>query len=71
MLGFRQCAACGKELPEECYRNDDLRCRVCAREAKQAEQRSAAPAYQIAKGVIAAPREQWARELILRLQRGA
>ena len=45
MLGFRQCEGCGKELPEECFRGEDPRCRVCAREG----------VYRIAPGIIAAP----------------
>jgi hypothetical protein len=68
MLGFRQCGACKKELPEECYRNESPQCRTCAREEKQ---RTEAPTYRVADGVIAQPRETWARALIARLQRGA
>jgi hypothetical protein len=57
MVGWRECAGCKKELPEECFRGDP-RCRVCVREG----------VYRIAPGIIAAPREQWAKELIARLR---
>jgi hypothetical protein len=63
MLGFRQCAACGKELPEELFREGSPQCRICAREEEQRN-----PVVRIAPGIIAAPREQWAREAIARLQ---
>jgi hypothetical protein len=48
MLGFRQCAACGKTLPEECYRNDSPQCRTCQREEEQRN-----PVVRIAPGIIA------------------
>ena len=56
--GWRQCTGCKKELPVECYRGEDPRCRACAREG----------VYRIAAGVIAQPREQWAKDLIARLR---
>jgi hypothetical protein len=59
---WRQCLNC-KKLPEELFREDSPQCRICAREAEQRN-----PVVRIANGVIAAPREQWARELIARLQ---
>jgi hypothetical protein len=65
MVGWRKCAGCKKELPEECFREGDPFCRVCAREEKQ---RTEAQVYQIARGIISVPREQWARALIDRLQ---
>jgi hypothetical protein len=65
MAGWRECAGCKKELPEELFREDSPQCRICVREGKQ----PAAPqVYRIANGIVAAPREQWAKELIARLQ---
>jgi hypothetical protein len=58
MVGWRQCAERSKELPAEFFRQGDPRCRVCVREGQQ----------RVAPGVIAAPREQWAKDLIARLR---
>jgi hypothetical protein len=63
MLGFRQCARCKKELPEELFREGSPQCRTYAREAEQRN-----PVVRIAASIVAAPREQWAKELIARLQ---
>jgi hypothetical protein len=63
MAGYRKCAGCKKERAEF-YRKGEPRCRVWVREAKQ---RAAAQVYRVARGVIAAPRKQWAKELIARL----
>jgi hypothetical protein len=38
---------------------------MCAREAKQ---RGAAEVYRVAPGIIAAPREKWAKDLIAQLR---
>jgi hypothetical protein len=57
MLGFRQCEGCGKELPEELFREDSPRCRNCARETEQRN-----PVVRVAAGIVAAPREQWAKD---------
>jgi hypothetical protein len=59
MLGFRQCAACKKELPEELFRGDSLCCRQCARAGAQ---------VYIARGIVAEPKEKWAKELLARLR---
>ena len=66
MVGWRQCAECKKELPEELFREDSPQRRICAREEKQ---RTEVQVYRIAKGIIATSREQWAKELIARLLR--
>jgi hypothetical protein len=52
-------------LPKECFRGEGDRCRVCEREEKQ---RAGAEVYRVAPGIIAAPREKWAKELIARLR---
>jgi hypothetical protein len=63
MLGFRECADCKKELPEELFREDSHSCRLCARKAEQRN-----PIIKIADGITAQPRERWAKELIARLR---
>ena len=63
MVGWRQCEGCKRELPEELFREDSPQCRTCAREAEQRN-----PVVRIAAGVVAVPREQWAKEVIARLQ---
>jgi hypothetical protein len=60
--GWRQCAGCKKELPEELFREDSPQCRICARKEKQRN-----PVVRIARGITAVPRERWAKELIARL----
>ena len=66
MVGWRQCEGCGKELPEELFREDTPLCHRCARKEKQRN-----PVVRIARGITATPWEQWAKEVIARLQRGA
>ena len=63
IAGFRECPECGKELPEECFRGNASRCGVCQREAEERN-----PAVKIAAGIIDAPRERWAKELLARLR---
>ena len=62
MLGFRQCEACGKELPEELFRVDNSQCRRCAREAEMRN-----PAVKLAQGITAQPKEAWALDLLKRI----
>jgi hypothetical protein len=62
MLGFRQCEGCKRELLEELFREGSPQCRTCAREAEQRN-----PVVRIAPGILAAPRERWAQDLIARL----
>jgi hypothetical protein len=45
------------------FREDSPQCRICAREAEQRN-----PVVRVAAGVVAAPREQWAKDLIARLR---
>jgi hypothetical protein len=52
MVGWRECAECKRELPEELFREDSPHCRRSAREEKQRN-----PIVRIARGVIAVPRE--------------
>jgi hypothetical protein len=63
MLGWRQCAGCKKQLPAELFREDSPQCRICARAAEQRN-----PVVRVAAGIVAAPREQWAKDLIARLR---
>jgi hypothetical protein len=58
MLGFRQCEGCKRELPKELFREGNPQCRICAREAEQRN-----PVVRIAAGIIAQPRERWAKAL--------
>jgi hypothetical protein len=62
MVGWRECAGCKQELPEELFHEDSQQCRICARKEKVRN-----PVIKIAPGIVAAPREQWAKELIARL----
>ena len=57
MTGWRKCAACGKELPEECFRVGDSECRQCARALR----------CRIANGITAQPKEAWALDLLKRI----
>ena len=61
MVGWRECAGCKKELPEELFREGSPQCRICARKEKRRN-----PVVRIARGITAVPREQWARALIAR-----
>jgi hypothetical protein len=47
---------------EQLFRDGSPQCRPCAREAEQRN-----PVVRIATGIIAAPRERWAKEVIARL----
>ena len=58
MVGFRKCARCKKELPEEAFPKGDRLCRRCQRETD----------CRIAPGITAAPREQWAKDLLARMR---
>jgi hypothetical protein len=62
MLGWRICEGCKKELPEEFYRGDSPHCRTCA---QKPEQRN--PVVKVAPGVVAAPMEPWAFDLLKRI----
>ena len=52
MVGWRECAGCGKELPEELFREDNPQCRICARKEKLRN-----PVVKPAPNVVAQPRE--------------
>jgi hypothetical protein len=54
MAGWRQCAECKKELPEELFREDSPECRTCARALR----------CRVAPGVVAMPKEAWARRVL-------
>ena len=58
MVGFRKCAKCEKELPEEVFHKGSALCRWCDRETD----------CRIAPGITAAPREQWAKDLLARMR---
>ena len=62
MIGWRQCADCKKELPDEFYRGESPQCRACAREAELRN-----PAIKVANGIVAQPREAWAVDLLKRI----
>jgi hypothetical protein len=52
-----------KNLPEELFREASPLCRTCQREEERRN-----PVVRIAAGIIATPREQWAKDFISRLQ---
>jgi hypothetical protein len=61
--GWRECAACKKELPQEFYRGANPRCRVCVSEGREPPQ-----TVRIAAGITAKPTEAWAQKLLDRLR---
>jgi len=58
MRGFRKCKRCGKERPEEVFHADSALCRWCERET----------VVRIARGIVAQPREAWAKDLLARMR---